>query len=169
MPRRAHAARLVGTGQSEVLGIQVLDMGVFGGIILGCIAGWVFNKFGGKQFPIALSMFSGVRFPFLIMICISCFSVWPLAAMLGLPCRGSIASLAGMIQESGNIGLFLYGMLNKLLVPLGLHHLILHALPVLRCGRHARPGRYGYRRRLSDSRRRDGHGRSAVLREHLLQ
>lgn len=114
---------LVGTGQSEVLGIQVLDMGVFGGIILGCIAGWVFNKFGGKQFPIALSMFSGVRFPFLIMICISlllgvaaCYA-WP-------PVQGSIASLAGMIQESGNIGLFLYGMLNKLLVPLGLHHLI---------------------------------------------
>ena len=114
---------LVGTGQSEVLGIQVLDMGVFGGIILGCIAGWVFNKFGGKQFPIALSMFSGVRFPFLIMICISlllgvaaCYA-WP-------PVQGGIASLAGMIQESGNIGLFLYGMLNKLLVPLGLHHLI---------------------------------------------
>lgn len=114
---------LVGTGQSELLGIQVLDMGVFGGIILGCIAGWVFNKFGGKQFPIALSMFSGVRFPFLIMTCISlllgvaaCYA-WP-------PVQGGIASLAGMIQESGNIGLFLYGMLNKLLVPLGLHHLI---------------------------------------------
>lgn len=114
---------LVGTGQSEVMGIQVLDMGVFGGIILGCIAGWTFNKFGGKQFPIALSMFSGVRFPFLIMICVSlllgvvaCYA-WP-------PVQGAIASLAGMIQESGNIGLFVYGMLNKLLVPLGLHHLI---------------------------------------------
>ena len=114
---------LVGTGQSTVLGIQVLDMGVFGGIILGCLAGWVFNKFGGKQFPIALSMFSGVRFPFLIMIVISlllgvvaCFA-WP-------PVQGAISSLAGMIHESGNIGLFVYGMLNKLLVPLGLHHLI---------------------------------------------
>ena len=114
---------LVGTGQGEVLGIQVLDMGVFGGIILGCITGWAFNKFGSKQFPIALSMFSGVRFPFLIMICVSfimgvgfCF-IWP-------PVQGAIASLAGMIHESGNIGLFVYGMLNKLLVPLGLHHLI---------------------------------------------
>lgn len=114
---------LVGTGQSEILGIQVLDMGVFGGIILGCMAGWIFNRYGGKQFPIALSMFSGVRFPFLLMICVSlvlgvvaCFA-WP-------PVQGAIASLAGMIQESGNIGLFVYGMLNKLLVPLGLHHLI---------------------------------------------
>ncbi len=114
---------LTGTGQSTVMGIQVLDTGVFGGIILGCITGAVFNKYSNKQFPIALSMFSGVRFPFLIMICISlllgvaaCYA-WP-------PVQGGIASLAGMIQESGNIGLFLYGMLNKLLVPLGLHHLI---------------------------------------------
>ena len=114
---------LVGTGQGEVLGIQVLDMGVFGGIILGCIAGWVFNKFGDRQFPIALSMFSGVRFPFLIMIAVSlafgvgaCF-FWP-------PVQSAIGAIAGMIQQSGNIGLFVYGMLNKLLVPLGLHHLV---------------------------------------------
>lgn len=114
---------LVGTGQSTVLGIQVLDMGVFGGIILGCIAGWVFNKFGDKQFPVALSMFSGVRFPFLIMIIVSLLMgagacvAWP-------PVQAAIGSLAGMIQQSGSVGLFLYGMLNKLLVPLGLHHLI---------------------------------------------
>ena len=60
---------LTGTGQSTIMGIQVLDTGVFGGIILGCITGAIFNKFGSKQFPLALSMFSGVRFPFLIMIC----------------------------------------------------------------------------------------------------
>lgn len=114
---------LIGTGQSEVLGIQVLDMGVFGGIILGCIAGWVFNKFGGKQFPIALSMFSGVRFPFLIMICVS-LGLGALACVAWPPVQGAIASVAGMIQQSGNIGLFIYGALNKLLVPLGLHHLV---------------------------------------------
>ena len=51
---------LTGTGQSTVMGIQVLDTGVFGGIILGCITGAVFNKYSNKQFPIALSMFSGV-------------------------------------------------------------------------------------------------------------
>ena len=64
---------LTGTGQSTVMGIQVLDTGVFGGIILGCIilgciTGAVFNKYSNKQFPIALSMFSGVRFPFLIIL-----------------------------------------------------------------------------------------------------
>ena len=114
---------LTGTGQATVMGIQVLDTGVFGGIILGCITGAVFNKYSNKQFPIALSMFSGVRFPFLIMIIISWIMgagfciVWP-------PVQGAISSVAGIIQESGNIGLFIYGMLNKLLVPTGLHHLI---------------------------------------------
>lgn len=117
---------LTGTGQSTVMGIQVLDTGVFGGIILGCITGAVFNKYSNKQFPIALSMFSGVRFPFLIMIIISWIMgagfciVWP-------PVQGTISSVAGIIkesEESGNIGLFIYGMLNKLLVPTGLHHLI---------------------------------------------
>lgn len=114
---------LTGTGQSTVLGIQVLDTGVFGGIILGCITGAIFNKFSNKQFPIALSMFSGVRFPFLLMILISwvmgvafCI-VWP-------PVQGAISALAGLIKDSGGIGLFIYGMLNKLLVPTGLHHLI---------------------------------------------
>lgn len=114
---------LTGTGQATVMGIQVLDTGVFGGIILGCITGAVFNKYSNKQFPIALSMFSGVRFPFLIMIIISWIMgvgfciVWP-------PVQGAISSVAGIIKESGNIGLFIYGVLNKLLVPTGLHHLI---------------------------------------------
>lgn len=114
---------LTGTGQATVMGIQVLDTGVFGGIILGCITGAVFNKYSNKQFPIALSMFSGVRFPFLIMIIISWIMgagfciIWP-------PVQGAISSVAGIIKESGNIGLFIYGMLNKLLVPTGLHHLI---------------------------------------------
>lgn len=114
---------LTGTGQSTIMGIQVLDTGVFAGIIIGCITGVVFNRFQDKQFPIALSMFSGVRFPFLIMILISwvlgwgfCY-IWP-------PIQGAIGALAGLIQESGNIGLFIYGLLNKLLVPTGLHHLI---------------------------------------------
>lgn len=77
---------LTGTGQATVMGIQVLDTGVFGGIILGCITGAVFNKYSNKQFPIALSMFSGVRFPFLIMIIIP--GSWALAsASFGLRFR----------------------------------------------------------------------------------
>ena len=114
---------LYGTGQASVMGIQVLDMGVFGGIILGCLTGGIFNKFGGKQFKGYFSMFSGVRFPFLLMILVSLGMgfivafVWPVV-------QTGIAALANLINRSGNIGLYLYGVLNKLLVPTGLHHLI---------------------------------------------
>ncbi len=114
---------LTGTGQSTVMGIQVLDTGVFGGIIIGCVTGAIFNKFSNKQFGVAFSMFSGVRFPFLIMIVVS----WVLGAAFCVvwpPVQGAISSLATLIKDSGNFGLFIYGMLNKLLVPTGLHHLI---------------------------------------------
>ncbi len=114
---------LTGTGQSTVMGIQVLDTGVFGGIIIGCVTGAIFNRFSSKQFGVALSMFSGVRFPFLIMILVS----WVMGAafcVIWPPVQGAISSLAALIKESGNFGLFIYGMLNKLLVPTGLHHLI---------------------------------------------
>ena len=104
---------LYGTGQSTVLGIQVLDMGVFSGITLGCLTGYVFNKYGEKQFKGYFSMFSGVRFPFFLLILLSLFLgfgasyVWPVVQ------RG-ISALTDLI----------YGLLNKLLVPTGLHHLV---------------------------------------------
>lgn len=114
---------LYGTGQSTVLGIQVLDMGVFSGITLGCLTGYVFNKYGEKQFKGYFSMFSGVRFPFFLLILLSLFLgfgasyVWPVVQ------RG-ISALTDLIKSSGNVGLYIYGLLNKLLVPTGLHHLV---------------------------------------------
>ena len=114
---------LYGTGQAEVMGIQVLDTGVFGGILMGCLTGYLFNKFGGKQFKGYFSMFSGVRFPFLLMIPAAIgvgflmTFVWPLV-------QSAISAVSGMIVSSGNVGLFVYGLLNKLLVPTGLHHLV---------------------------------------------
>ena len=114
---------LYGTGQATVFGIQVIDTGVFGGIVLGCLVGWAFNKFSGKQFGPLFAMFSGVRFAFLIVVLIAwamgiamCY-VWP-------PVQWCISALASVISSTGNFGLFIYGVLNKLLVPLGLHHLV---------------------------------------------
>lgn len=117
------ALGLYGTGQTTVMGIQVLDTGVFGGILIGCLTGYLFNKFSGKQFKGYFSMFSGVRFPFLLMIPtalgigFAMTFVWPVV-------QSGINAIAGMIANSGNIGLFVYGFLNKLLVPTGLHHLV---------------------------------------------
>lgn len=114
---------LIGTGQAEILGIQCVDMGVFGGIILGCITGYVFNRTFQKNFKGAFQIYSGTRFSYVIMFAVSIiFGVasnflWPFA-------QQGIAALAELIKGAGTFGLFLYGFLERLLVPTGLHHLI---------------------------------------------
>lgn len=114
---------LVGTGQSSVLGIQVTDMGVFSGIILGCITGFVYNKTCQASFKGYWAMYSGNRFSFACMVAVSillgfsCTYIWPFV-------QQGIGALANVIASSGEIGLFLYGMLERLLIPTGLHHLI---------------------------------------------
>ena len=114
---------LYGTGQSTVLGIQVTDMGVFSGIILGCVTGYVFNRTCQKSFKGYWSMYSGSRFSFACMLVVSiilgfgCSYVWPVI-------QQGIGVLTTIIAESGEFGLFLYGMLERLLIPTGLHHLV---------------------------------------------
>lgn len=114
---------LYGTGQSTVLGMQVTDMGVFSGIILGCLSGYVFNRTCEKRFKGYFAMYSGTRFSFACMVAVSlafgfaCTYLWPYV-------QGVISALANVIANSGEFGLFLYGMLERLLIPTGLHHLV---------------------------------------------
>jgi PTS system arbutin-like IIC component len=117
------ATTLYGTGQAMVLGTQVVDMGVFIGIILGAVNGWIFNKLCDVKFPDAMSVYGGTRFVFLVVVISSaaigvaaCY-VWPLVS-------AALSSLSGFIEGSGYIGLFVYGFLNRILIPTGLHHLI---------------------------------------------
>lgn len=99
---------LIGTGQATILGIQVVDTSVFGGIILGCIAGYVFNRTSNKTFKGALQIYSGANFSFICMFFVSILIgvvsnfIWPLA-------QQGIASLANVIKDTGTFGLFLYG------------------------------------------------------------
>lgn len=114
---------LYGTGQAKILGIQCVDMGVFGGIILGCIVGYVFNRTFEKRFKGAMQIYSGANFSFICLVFISMIfalfanNVWPIV-------QGWITSLGGVIKESGAFGLFLYGFLERILLPTGLHHLV---------------------------------------------
>ncbi len=114
---------LYGTGQAKILGIQCVDMGVFGGIILGCIVGYVFNRTFEKRFKGAMQIYSGANFSFICLVFTSMVfalfanNVWPIV-------QGWIASLSGVIKESGAFGLFLYGFLERILLPTGLHHLV---------------------------------------------
>ncbi len=114
---------LIGTGQSSILGIQNLDMSVFGGIIMGCLTGTLYNKTCTKQFNGAFQIYSGVRFSFFVMIFAS-IAVGFVSTYLWPFVQQGINMLAGMIKNTGNFGLFLYGFLERLLVPTGLHHLV---------------------------------------------
>ncbi|MEG0256294.1 PTS transporter subunit EIIC [Vagococcus sp.] len=114
---------LRGSGQSLVLGVQILDMGVFLGIILGVIIALVHNKWIDTTFNNAFQIYGGARFVFIVLIPIIVLMavgftfVWPVV-------QSGINSLGGIIKNSGNFGIFLYGMLERLLIPTGLHHLI---------------------------------------------
>lgn len=114
---------LSGTGQTLVLGVQILDMGIFLGLMLGIVVGYIHNRFCEIEFTNALQIYGGSRFVFIVLIPIVvllsiCLTyVWPFV-------QYGILSLGQYINHSGSIGIFLYGMLERLLIPTGLHHLV---------------------------------------------
>ena len=114
---------LFGTGQAKILGIQCVDMGVFGGIILGCIVGYVFNRTFQKRFKGAMQIYSGANFSFMCLVLVAILfalitnAAWPVV-------QGWISALGGVIKVTGAFGLFLYGFLERFLLPTGLHHLV---------------------------------------------
>ena len=114
---------LYGTGQAKILGIQCVDMSVFGGIILGCIVGWVYNRTFQKRFKGAMMIFAGANYSYVwlvvtaILFALVTNTVWPIVQ------RG-ISALGGVIKSTGAFGIFLYGFLERLLLPTGLHHLV---------------------------------------------
>lgn len=117
------AQGLFGTGQAEVLGVQITDMGVLLGIVLGCLVGYFINKLGNVKFNKYLSPYEGSRFVYLILIfivillAISVTYIWP-------PINDFISFLTKLMATSGPIGLFFSQFLNKMLLPFGMHHLL---------------------------------------------
>ena len=105
-----------------VLGIQTLQMGVFGGILAGLLAAFLCNKFYKTQLPNALSFFAGTRFvPIMCMVGgiltgAVMFIVWPII-------QNGIYALGGIVQSAGYFGTFVYGCIERALIPFGLHHI----------------------------------------------
>lgn len=114
---------LAGTGQSTVLGLQIVDMGVFMGVLLGCMNAFFMNKLGEVKFDGIFSMFGGATLATLVAIIFA--MVFGVAACYFWPAvDAGITALAGFLANSGNIGLFLYGFLYRLLISTGLHHML---------------------------------------------
>ncbi|KJG14278.1 PTS sugar transporter [Photobacterium iliopiscarium] len=100
-----------------------VDPGVAGGIIIGVCAGLLYNRFHAIKLPEFLGFFGGKRFVPIItglvaLILAFAFSViWP-------PVQDGINHLGQWILTSGVPGEFVYGVANRLLIPLGLHHIL---------------------------------------------
>lgn len=113
-------AMLEGT-VANVVGIKSLEMGVFGGIIVGLGVAALHNRFYKIQLPSVISFFGGVRFvPIIstfafILVGILMYFVWPYI-------QRAIYSLGGLVLSSGYFGTFIYGTIERALIPFGLHH-----------------------------------------------
>ena len=117
------AMGLFGTGQGMVLGFQVVDMNVFLGLMLGCIVGYVHNRFCDTKFPEMFSIYGGSRLVFLFMVPVTLVLavvlsyVWPVV-------NEGISLMSAFMKNAGAAGVFLYAFGNRFLIPTGLHHLL---------------------------------------------
>ena len=106
---------------TSMLGITTLQMGVFGGIVVGLGVAALHNKFYKIQLPQVLSFFGGTRFvpivstAVFLVVGIVMFFVWPIV-------QTGIAALGALVLSSGYIGTWIYGIIERALIPFGLHH-----------------------------------------------
>ena len=100
-----------------------VNMGVFVGIIIGVLAGTLYNRYHEIKLPEFLGFFGGKRFvP--IITAISAIGVGVLAGYFWHFAQNSIDAFSNAIIGLNEIGTFIYGTLNRLLIPLGLHHIL---------------------------------------------
>lgn len=103
------------------LGIFTLNMSVFGGIISGIITAILHNRYHRIELPQILGFFAGARFVPIITSIVMAFVgallafIWPLV-------QDGISLLAEFVREAGFIGTFFYGLIERSLIPFGLHH-----------------------------------------------
>ena len=106
---------------TSTLGITTLQMGVFGGIVVGLGVAALHNRFYKIKLPQVLSFFGGTRFVPIICslvylgVGILMFFVWPLVQV-------GISRLGQLVLSSGYAGTWIYGIIERALIPFGLHH-----------------------------------------------
>ncbi|MDR1951934.1 MAG: PTS transporter subunit EIIC [Elusimicrobiota bacterium] len=100
-----------------------VNMGVFSGIIMGTVAGLLYNRFKNISLPAFLSFFGGRRFVPIITGFAAIILAYVFSKFWGIVSR-AVTEAGNWIVISGDIGLFVFGFLNRLLIPLGLQHII---------------------------------------------
>lgn len=111
------------SGQAMVLNVQVLEMGVFSGILLGALVGILHNKYCDTEFKGVMAIYSGHRFVAILAIP-SAMILGALAAEFWPFVQDGITAVASGIKNLGVVGLLIYGFLERILIPTGLHHLV---------------------------------------------
>lgn len=115
------AEKMLEGAVTDVVGITSLQMGVFGGIIVGLGVSCLHNRFYRIQLPQVLSFFGGTRFVPIISaivytaVGILMFYIWPMI-------QNVIYAAGNLVLSSGYFGTWVYGLLERLLIPFGLHH-----------------------------------------------
>ncbi len=106
---------------ANVVGIESLQMGVFGGILVGLGVAWLNQRFYKIRLPNVISFFGGTRFVPIIstavylLVGVLMFFIWPYL-------QTGIYALGDLVLQSGYAGTFIYGLIERLLIPFGLHH-----------------------------------------------
>ncbi len=106
---------------TSVCGITSLQMGVFGGILVGLGVAALHNRFYKIELPQVLSFFGGTRFVPIIsalvytLVGILMFFIWPFI-------QSGIYAVGELVLNSGYFGTWIYGLMERLLIPFGLHH-----------------------------------------------
>ncbi|WP_163527668.1 PTS transporter subunit EIIC [Halobacillus ihumii] len=108
-------------------GLKIMDpelnMSVFGGVLAGLIAAYIYNKFKDTKLPSMFAFFSGEKFPITMII----FTMIPVAGVMALIwpyAQAGIDAFSQTLMGLGALGVFIFGFLNRFLLPFGLHHVI---------------------------------------------
>lgn len=129
----ASADELRKAGQGIVFGVQTIEMGVLGGIISGLIVYKLHSKFYKTQLPDSFAFFSGARFVPIVSSVVMAFiglllpMLWPVFAYL-------ITGVGLVISKAGIFGPLLFGSGERLLLPFGLHHILVSMIRFTEAG-----------------------------------
>lgn len=106
---------------TNMCGIDTLQTGVFGGIVVGLVTAYLHNRFYKQKLPAALSFFAGIRFvPIICVVAhigvgLILFKIWPVI-------QQGIFAVGNVVMGSGYFGTFIFGFMERALIPFGLHH-----------------------------------------------
>lgn len=112
------------TGLGTVLGIaDTLEMGAIGGMIAGILVSYLHNRYYNIELPVAIAFFGGKRFVSIVVVLCATL-LGQILPFIWIPISNVINSVGHGIASLGNLGVFLFGFFERLLIPTGLHHIL---------------------------------------------